>query len=78
MKKTKLPKVVRTSAGLRGALFDELDALRAGESTPHKANATANLARGMIELVQTELDVRRLIGDGSPLPVAIGQPIVMG
>lgn len=78
MKKAKMPKVIRTSAGLRGALFDELDALRAGQSTPHKANATANLARGMIELVRTEIDVRRLLGEQAPAtPLIIGCSIDM-
>ena len=31
--------VSRTSAGLRDAIFDELDAIRSGESNPTRANA---------------------------------------
>lgn len=35
---------IRTSAGLRDALFDELDSLRNGTTNPAKANAVAKLA----------------------------------
>tara|TARA_R110000868_G_scaffold75116_9_gene216906 strand:+ start:147 stop:380 length:234 start_codon:yes stop_codon:yes gene_type:complete len=77
MKQTKMPKVVRTSSGLRHALFDELDALRAGSSTPHKANATANIASGIIDLVRAEIDVKRLVGDTNTL-TSIGHSIDLG
>lgn len=77
MKKAKLVKVARTSAGLRTALFDELDALRAGTTTPLKANATAGLARGIIELVRTEMDVARTISHLS-LPLSEGNVVDVG
>lgn len=54
--------VARTSAGLRDALFDELDALRAGRTNPAQANATAKLSSSIIETVKMELDVQRHIG----------------
>jgi len=49
------PIAVRTSAGLRDALFDELDRVRAGTSNPTCANAVAKLASGVIESVRMEL-----------------------
>lgn len=36
--------VSRTSAGLRDAIFDEIDAVRNGTSNPTRANAIAKLA----------------------------------
>jgi hypothetical protein len=51
--------VVRTSAGLRDALFDELDGLRNGSTNPARANAVAKLAGQVIDCVKMELDVQR-------------------
>ena len=51
--------VPRTSAGLRTALFDELDSLRLGTSNPAKANATAKLATAIVSTVEMELEVQR-------------------
>lgn len=47
---------VRTSLGLRDALFDELDALRDGTSNPQKSQATAKLAVQIINSVKMEID----------------------
>lgn len=49
----------RTSAGLRTALFDELDGLRAGTVTATRANAVAKLATTIVETVRMELDVAK-------------------
>lgn len=73
---------VRTSAGLRDALFDELDSLRAGSTNPAKANAVAKLADQVIATVKMELDVQKHMAKlpkGSeaaqlPTPVALSQP----
>ena len=51
--------VIRTSAGLRDALFDELDALKAGDTNPAKANATAKLADQIVNTVKLEMDVQK-------------------
>ena len=51
--------VARSSAGLRSALFDELDSLRAGRSNAAKANATAKLASAIVSTVEMELEVHR-------------------
>jgi len=73
---------VRTSAGLRDALFDELDGLRNGESNPAKANAVAKLAGQVIDTVKMELDVQRHLAKMPkndtptqlPTPVSLSQP----
>lgn len=51
--------VIRTSAGLRDAIFDELDAIRSGHSNPARANTVARLASSIVETVQMELEVQR-------------------
>jgi competence transcription factor ComK len=46
----------RTTNGLRAALFEELESLRAGRSTPHKAVAVAALAAQIVR--SAALDIR--------------------
>lgn len=53
--------VQRTSQGLRNALFDELDGLRAGKTTPTMANATAKLVGEIVNTVQLELNVAKFV-----------------
>lgn len=50
--------ISRTSAGLRDAIFDEIDAIRNGTSNPTRANAVAKLATGIVETVRMEIEVR--------------------
>ena len=70
--------VARTSAGLRDALFDELDALREGRSNAAKANATAKLCGTVIETVRMEIEARKYLtgkpGDAPELK-SLGSPI---
>jgi len=47
-------KTERNSLGLRNALFDELDNLRAGSSTPARANAVANVCKGILDIAEAE------------------------
>lgn len=49
-------KIIRTSIGLRDALFDEFDALKAGTSTPQRASAMAKLAVQIINSVKIEIE----------------------
>ncbi len=71
--------IERTSSGLRDALFDELDALRAGVSNPAKANATAKLANGVIDTVKMELEVQRHAERFKNITeTALGKPIAFG
>jgi len=54
------PPTIRTSAGLRDTLFDELDRVINGKSTPAQANAVARLADQIAATVQLELEVAKM------------------
>lgn len=73
-------RTVRTSAGLRDALFDELDNLRSGESNPAKANAVAKLADQVVATVKMELDVQKHIAKYKPAGMTpqLGSPVELG
>lgn len=74
----------RTSAGLRDAIFDEIDAIRNGTSNPTRANAVAKLATGIVETVRMELEVQRHLRSvvpGGVEPAAqtlLGSPLPLG
>lgn len=76
--------IVRTSAGLRDAIFDEIDSIRNGTSNPTRANAVAKLATGIVETVRMELEVQRHLRShaGDPavaVPQAsLGVPLSLG
>lgn len=53
----------RTSVGLRNALFDEIDALRNGNSNPARARALAMLANTALSSVQTEIEYHKYVSD---------------
>lgn len=57
-------KIERTSAGLRNALFDELDALRENRTTPTRANAVAKMCGEIVNTVQLELNVAKFVSRG--------------
>ena len=69
-------KTVRTSLGLRDVLFEEIDALRTGESNPARASAVSKLAVQIVNSTKLELDYQRLIKDDEKLvelkPIALG------
>lgn len=52
-------KVIRTSLGLREVLFDEIDHLRNGTSTPNRAAALSKLAVQIINTVTMEVEYQR-------------------
>ena len=58
--------IARTSAGLRDAIFDEIDSIRNGTSNPTRANAVAKLASGIVETVRMELEVHKALHRGTP------------
>lgn len=77
--------IVRTSAGLRDAIFDEIDAIRAGASNPTRANAVAKLATGIVETVRMEIEVQRHLRQhaapkvaSNEIPAALGVPLPLG
>lgn len=52
-----MEKVGRTTQDLAWALFDEMDELRSGGSTPAIANAKATISKAIISIKRLELDV---------------------
>jgi hypothetical protein len=50
-----------TALGLRGALFETLDGLRAGEIKPAKAKAICDVAGRILETVRAEMTELDLI-----------------
>lgn len=51
--------IIRTSEGLRDAIFDEIDGIRNGTSNPARANSVAKLASTVIDSVRVEIEVYR-------------------
>lgn len=51
--------IERTTDGLRNALFEELDNLRAGKTTAQRASAVARLAAGIVSSTKLDLDYQR-------------------
>jgi hypothetical protein len=57
------PPIIRSSAGLRDALFDEMDRMRSGKTSSTNANALAKLAATIVDSVEMEIAVRRFMHD---------------
>jgi hypothetical protein len=71
-KTTQMPSpVTRSSAGLRDAIFDEIDAIRNGSGNPTRANAVAKLAATVVETVRMELEVQRYAASIAGKPQAL-------
>lgn len=65
-----LPEVERTAEGLRDALFDELNLLRAGKATTAHARALGGIARLIIESARLEVrHIEELRRAGNSLPL---------
>ena len=56
-----MKKVVRNTTGLKECLFEELDLLRAGDSTPQKARSVGSLVSGIIATTRIEMDYARFV-----------------
>jgi hypothetical protein len=79
-KPTQTDAVSRTSAGLRDALFDEIDAVRDGTSNPTRANAVAKLATGIADTVRMEIEVSKHMRGASDAVGSVafaGQPAAL-
>lgn len=73
--------IARTGAGLRDAIFEEIDAVRNGTSNPTRANAIAKLATSIVETVRMEIEVQRHLRmqpDSKVSGVTLGEPLVLG
>lgn len=65
---------------MRDALFDEMEALRTGDSTPQRARAMAALTGQILQSVRLEMEAQRLhaeYGDDVALP-GQGRTIKLG
>lgn len=58
-----LPPIARTAEGMRDAIFDEIDSLRAGKVTVSHARALSHLVGRIIEAARLEFLHRKLIND---------------
>ena len=62
---TDIAEVKRTSAGLREALFDEIDRLRRGEVDPKRVNAIARISGEIVNTVKMEIEVANYLAGQS-------------
>ena len=53
--------VARNSRGLAQAMFEELDLLRGGKSTPQQARAKASIANTICTISRLEMDFARFV-----------------
>lgn len=72
-----LPPVAATSEGLRDALFDEINGLRAGTTTVQRAKAIALLAARVIESIRAQVQIQKLMTDGAK-NVGLGASSALG
>lgn len=69
------PSAIANTSDLRGALIEEIQALRKGSGDTDRAKAIAGLAKGIIDLVRLDLEYARLHADGAASSVKlIGGP----
>lgn len=62
-----IPNVTRTTLGIRNLLFDEIDALRNGSTTPQKAGAVAKMVTPIVNSVKVEIEyAKHVAGKGNP------------
>lgn len=59
----KVTSMERTSAGLRNAVFDEIDFLRNGTSNPARARSVAMLANTVLKSVEVEIEFNKYVSD---------------
>lgn len=53
--------IEKTSRGLARAMFEELELLRTGESTPQQARAKASIANTVCTISRLEMDFARFV-----------------
>ena len=60
-----IEQIARTSRGLAGAMFEELELLRNGKSTPQQARAKASIANTVCTISRLEMDFARFVTDAN-------------
>ena len=53
--------LVRNTAGLRDALFEEWESLRSGSSNPARARSIAMMANTILQSVQVEIEYHKYV-----------------
>ncbi len=66
--------VPKTTEGLRDALFEEINLLRANKTTPNRARALSQLARDVIDSIRVQIQYQRLITGKGDKPLQLGSP----
>ena len=56
-----MKEIEKTSRGLAKAMFEELELLRSGESTPQQARAKASIANTICTISRLEMDYARFV-----------------
>jgi hypothetical protein len=67
----KKKKIERTTDGLTDLLFDEMENLINGESTPQMARAKAHVAKTILSVKKLEIDVAQLNNDYPPKSIKL-------
>jgi len=70
--------VIRTSIGLRDALFDEIDALKAGNSNPSRASAMSKLAVQIINSAKMEAQFQQYCTSTTGNSLVASKPVQLG
>lgn len=71
MKDKTLAPVPRTAEGLRDALFDEINLLRAGKGNLARARALSQLARQVIDSLRVQVQFQRELKRGKESPAIL-------
>lgn len=61
MSKETSKEIEKTSRGLASAMFEELELLRSGKSTPQQARAKASIANTVCAISRLEMDFARFV-----------------
>ena len=56
-----MKEIEKTSRGLAKAMFEELELLRSGESTPQQARAKSSIANTICTISRLEMDYARFV-----------------
>ena len=68
-------KMSRTTTGLRTVLLDEIDSLRAGETSEGRAHAIARLANATIATVRLEMDAQEFMTRNAEIPKSVAATV---
>lgn len=75
--------ITRSTSGLRSALFEEMEALRNGDSNAQRARSVAMMANSILQSVQVEIEYHKYVSanrgkiDGQEKVVALGTDITL-